>query len=232
MLTLLSFPGDDRHASFSPFCLKAMCLLGMSGQDWEPSFTTDPSKMPYGRLPVLKTAEALIPDSGRIQVWLEGRGAGFDDALSEGEKAHSHALVRMVEEGLRYGLVHDRWVRDECWKVTRDQFFGALPVPLRGTIAGTARKRIRRMLDMQGTGQFSEADRLDRMARDLEAIRETLGNTDYLFGPAPSAADAAVVPVLDMIRTLPCDTELRALVRDDERIGAYLDRASARLYPS
>jgi glutathione S-transferase len=88
------------------------------------------------------------------------------------------------------------------------------------------------MLDMQGTGQFSEADRLDRMARDLDAIRETLGNTDYLFGPAPSAADAAVVPVLDMIRTLPCETELRALVRDDERIGAYLDRASATLYPS
>lgn len=232
MLILLSFPGSDRHPSFSPFCLKAMCLLDMSGQDWEPSFTTDPSKMPYGRLPVLKTAEALIPDSGRIQIWLEEHGAAFDDALSAGEKAHSHALVRMVEDGLRYGLVHDRWLRDECWEVLRDHFFGALPVPLRGTIAGTARKRIRRMLEMQGTGQFSETDRLDRMARDLEAIRETLGNTDYLFGPAPSSADAAIVPVLDMIRTLPCETALRTLVYDDDRIGAYLDRASAALYPS
>lgn len=232
MLTLMTFPGTDRHPSFSPFCLKAMCLLDMSGQDWEPSFMTDPSKMPYARLPVLKTPETLIPDSGRIQVWLEERGAGFDDALSGGERAHSHALVRMVEDGLRYGLVHDRWLRDECWAVLRDQFFGALPLPLRGTIAGSARKRIRRMLEMQGTAQFSEADRLSRMARDLDAIRETLGNTDYLFGPMPSSADAAIVPVLDMIRTLPCETRLRALVRDDDRISSYLDRASAVLYPS
>lgn len=231
MLTLLTFPGDDRQPSFSPFCVKAMCLLEMAGREWAPTYLAQPSKMPYGRLPVLKTDTELIPDSGNIQAWLEDRGAGFDAGLSGEERAWSAALVRMVEEGLRYGLVHDRWLRDDCWEVVRGRFFGAVPTAIRPAIAGMVRRRIRRTLELQGTAQFNEADRLARMGRDLQAVRDTLGERDYLFGPAPGSADAAIVPVLDMIRDLPCQTGLREMVRGDTRLMAWLDRASAAMYP-
>ncbi len=231
MLTLLTFPGDDRQPSFSPFCVKAMCLLEMSGREWEPTYLAEPSKMPYGRLPVLKTDSELIPDSGNIQAWLVARGADFDAGLSAGERAWSAALVRMVEEGLRYGLVHDRWLRDDCWEAVRGRFFEAVPAAVRPIIAGTVRRRVRKTLKLQGTAQFSEADRLARLGRELQAVRDTLGEKDYLFGSAPGSSDAAIVPVLDMIRDLPCKTGLRDMVRGDARLMAWLDRARASMYP-
>ncbi len=33
-MKLITFPGDARIASNSPFCLKAMCLLEMAKVDW------------------------------------------------------------------------------------------------------------------------------------------------------------------------------------------------------
>ncbi|WP_397541705.1 Tom37 metaxin N-terminal-like domain-containing protein [Roseovarius salis] len=232
MLTLLTFPGHGRFPSLSPFCLKAMCLLEMSGQVWVPSYVSDPSKMPCGRLPVLRTSEALIPDSDAIQAWLQTRGAGFDAGLDRAETAHAHALVTMAEEGLRHGLAHDRWLRADCWPATRKAFFGALPAPVRGPVAAHARRQIRRMLELQGTALFSESARLGRMGRDLDAVRATLGEKPYLFGDGPGTADAAIVPVLDMIRDLPCETGLREMVRGDANLVAWIDRTAAAVYPS
>lgn len=231
MLILLTFPGDDVMPSFSPFCIKAMGLLRMSGQDWKPKYVGNPSKMPYGKMPVLKTEDGLVPDSGNIRAWLEEKGADFDAGLSPEQKAWSHALIRMAEESLRYGLVHDRWLRDDCWSVIRDQFFGAVPGLMRPVVSGLVRRKVRRTLDLQGMAQLSEADRLAWLGRDLDAIENTLADQAFLFGAAPTAADASVTPMLDMIRHLPSDTGLRRLVRDNAVICAYIDRARDALYP-
>ena len=232
MLTLLTFPGDSDQPSFSPFCLKAMCLLNMSGRDWSPKYLKDPSKMPHGRLPVLKTGDRLIPDSANIQYFLESEGAEFNEGLSDTNKAQSHAMIRMVEENLRCGMAHDRWLRDDCWQHVRQAFFSSVPAPFRGMVSGMIRKKVRQALMSQGIAQFSEPDRLDRLGRDLKAIETVLGDRPYLFGAQPTAADAAALPVLDMIRTLPCDTGLRRLVRERPALMAYIERARERLYPT
>lgn len=231
MLTLLTFPGDEDHPSFSPFCVKAMCLLRMSGRGWMPKYVSNPSSMPYGRLPVLKTSDRLVPDSDGIRAFLESEGAEFDAVLDPAQRAASHALIRMTEENLRCGLVHDRWLRDDCWAVIRASFFSEVPAPLRGIVAGMVRRRIRRAMTAQGMAQFSEEERLDRLGRDLTAIAGTLAGKPFLFGETPTAADAAVVPVIDMIRTLPCDSGLRRLVRENALLMAYIERGRAALYP-
>ena len=56
--------------------------------------------MPYGRLPVLKTPDQLIPDTHHIQAYLEDLDIGFNAGLIPAERAQSHALIRMVEENL------------------------------------------------------------------------------------------------------------------------------------
>lgn len=231
MLILLTFAGDDTMPSFSPFCVKAMGLLRMSGQAWQPKYVGNPSKMPYGKMPVLKTDDGLVPDSGNIRAWLEAQGADFDAGLSTGQKAWSHAMIRMAEQSLYYGLVHDRWLRDDCWAVVRERFFGAVPGLMRPVVSGLVRRKVRRTLTSQGMAQLSEEDRLAWLGRDLGAIEETLGDQAYLFGGAPTAADASVTPMLDMIRNLPCDTGLRRLVRDNAMLGAYVDHARMALYP-
>ena len=232
MLTLLTFPGNSDQPSFSPFCLKAMCLLHMSGQAWLPEYIDNPAKMPYGRLPVLRAGDRLIPDSSNIQAHLESMGADFNAGLSAVEKAHSHALIRMVEENLRCGVVCDRWLDDACWPHTRDMLFGTMPAVLRRIIPGKIRKHVRRSMVAQGIAQFSAKDRLDRLKRDIDAIEQTLGRKPFLFGDAPTAADAATLPVLDMIRTLPCDTGLRRLVAENPALISYIKRARALIYPA
>jgi glutathione S-transferase len=209
-----------------------MCLLHMSGQEWQPEYMGNPSKMPYGRLPVLRAGDRLIPDSSNIQAHLESMGADFNAGLSADEKARSHALIRMVEENLRCGAVYDRWLDDACWPHTRDMLFGAMPALLRRIIPGKIRKHVRRSMIAQGIAQFSAKDRLDRLGRDINAIEQTLDDKPFLFGKTPTAADAATVPVLDMIRTLPCDTGLRRLVTGNAKLTSYIERTRALIYPT
>ncbi|QGX99967.1 glutathione S-transferase family protein [Roseovarius faecimaris] len=232
MLTLLTFGPSFEMPSHSPFCVKAMALLHLSGQDWQPKYLSDPRKMPLGRLPVLKTAEGrLIPDSAHIQAYLEAEGAAFDAGLSAQDKARSHALIRMVEGHLAAGMAHDRWLRDECWPEVREAFFNRVPRMMRGPVSGMIRRKVRAAMMINGIAQFSEEERLARLAQDLETISTTLGTGPFLFGERPTAADAAIAPVLDMIRTLPCDTGLRRLVRGSPALMGYIKRARAALYP-
>lgn len=231
MLTLLTFPGSFAEPSHSPFCVKAMCLLEMAGQLWARKDMSNPARMPYSRLPVLKTEARLIADSSFIQSYLEAEGADFDVSLSETDKARSHMLIRTVEENLRLSLVHDRWLDDCCWDKVRDIFFAEVPRPLRGPISRSVRKKVRAALTSHGTAQFTPADRNVRVERDLDAITAQLGDKAFLFGDTPTAADAATAPVLSMINGLPCDTALRRTVRERAPLLAYVDRTRQAIYP-
>ena len=232
MLTLLTFPGSFGAPSHSPYCVKAMCLLQMLGLNWQPEYMHDPRKMPLSRLPVLKDGDQLIPDSAYIQMHLEAKGVDFNAGLSELEKAQAHALVQMTEAGLYNILVHDRWLVDASWEHTRAEFFKAIPWLIRGPLTRNLRKGIRSKMMAQGTAQFSESERVEHMKRDLVALSAQLGEFAFLFGDAPTAADAAIAPVLDMILNLPVETAARSLLRSWDGLPAYVVRVSAAIYPS
>lgn len=231
MLTLLTFPGGPDHPSHSPFCLKVMGLLQLANREWQPKFVTNPAKMPLSRLPVLKTNDRLIPDSYIIQTWLEGQGAEFYPGLDARARAQAHALIRMTEENLRLGLVHERWLKDTCWEIMRDQFFADVPALLRKPVSNMVRKKARAGLMAHGIAQFSETERRVRLKYDLDAIAMQLDGKAFLFGPVPTAADAAIVPVLDGLCSLPVDTGVRRMVRAMPDLMAYVDRGRAALYP-
>lgn len=231
MLTLLTFAATRTEPSMSPFCVKAMCLLDMAGETWERKDLFDPTKMPMAKLPVLKTKDRLIPDSAQIQAFLEARGAEFYPWLDAEQRGQAHALIRMVEEHLRPGLAYDRWLDGRCWPLMRKEIFGALPAPLRAFVPGRVRAQVARDLRAHGIARFSPADRLARLGADLAALTVQLGEKPYLMGPDPTAADAATVPVLSMIRDLPGDTELRRALRGNAALMAYADRGRATIYP-
>ncbi len=230
MLTLMTFPETADDFSASPFCNKAACLLNLSGLPWERENHVTPFKMPLRRLPVLRDNGTLIPDSSFIQSHLEALGADFHAGLSAAQKAQSHALIRLTEDSLRYGLVYDRWLDENCWPLVKEELFAAMPLPLQMIVPKMIRRKIRRMLFSHGLAQFSPQDRLRRMQADLNAIRDTLGDKPYLFGAHPTAADATVVPMLSMIRTLLADTALRQAVRSDAVLCAYIDRGRAAMF--
>jgi len=232
MLTLLTFHGSDHLPSHSPFGLKAMCLLQMSGQDWQAEYTGDLAAQPLGRLPVLRVGDRLIPDSHHIQEYLEAQGADFNPGLTAAQRALSHAVIRMVEDSLRIGLVHDRWLHPDVWPILRDQFFAEVPAPAREAVAGEVQAQVRAGLMGQGIAQFSEEDRLRRLAKDVMALETLLGDGPFLFGDTPTAADAVAGPVVDMIRDLPAETGLRRLITDRPALVAYADAVRAAIYPA
>lgn len=232
MLTLLTFFGSDRMPTQSPFGLKAMCLLQMSGQSWQVEYTGDLQAQPMGRLPVLRVGDRLIPDSHHIQDYLESLGADFNAGLNDRQRALSHALIRTVEDSLRLGLVHDRWLHADVWPILRDQFFAEVPAPAREAVAGEVQAQVRAGLMGQGIAQFTEEDRLRRLGKDVVALETALGDGPFLFGATPTAADAVAGPVIDMIRDLPAETGLRRMITERPALIAYADAVRASLYPT
>ena len=229
MLTLLTFPDHFGQPGSSPFVVKSICLLNMSGQPWQRKLA-DVRKMPKQKLPVLKVGERLIPDSENIRSYLEEQGAEFDPGLSDSDLAASRAFIRMAEEHLYFHQVADRWLRDDVWAVTRDVIFEAIPKPIRGIISGKIRKKLQAGLYTQGIARFTEAERAERAAKDLNAIKLQLGDKPYLFGNSPTAADASICPMLSGLVSIPLPTEVSNLVKNDAILTDYIARMRDALY--
>lgn len=230
MLTLITFPATFGEPSSSPFCVKAMILLQMSGQTWQREDIGSPMKMPHGKLPVLRNNGTLIPDSEFIQTWLTTQGADFFGDATATQRATGHAVIRMVEENLRLALVHDRWLDDRNWPQVWPVFFAGVPRPIRGVIARKARKSVRIGLHSNGFARLSNAERLEKANADLDALGHILGDQDFVLGAAPTAVDAAVLPMLSMIDRLPVATELTHLLRSKDWAQPYLQRGRDQLY--
>ncbi len=203
----------------------------MVGVDWVAECTGNPNDGPLGRLPALRTLDAIIPESGFIQSYLESEGAEFYPGLSTSQRAHAHALTRMIEEHLRLGVVHDRWLVDACWEQMKPIAFASIPAPIRPFIANMARRQVRAGLKGQGLARMSEAQRLQCFQPDLECLTDHLWDTPYLLGDAPTAPDTIAVPVLSMLAGLPAHTALREAVRKNSTMMAYVERGRETLYP-
>ena len=230
MLTLISFPASFGEPSHSPFCVKAMVLLQMSGQSWEREDISNPSSMPHGKLPVMRVNDSLIPDSEFIQDWLTQKGANFYPNCTDEQKAIGHSLARMVEEGLRLALVHDRWLDEQCWPDIWPTFFAEVPRPIRKLIAGKARKSVKAGLMSHGLTRMSPEQRLQKAGNDLDALGQIIGANDFILGDAPTGVDASVLPVLSMIDRMPVETALTQLLRRQDWVDGYLQRGRAALY--
>ncbi|GAA6161769.1 glutathione S-transferase family protein [Ruegeria sp. HU-ET01832] len=224
MLTLLTFPAAFGQFSASPFCVKTAYMLQLSGQSWQRSDMLNPSKMPYQKLPVLRTSQRLVADSDLIRDWLETQGANFDADLSDIQKAQSRALIRMAEEHIYNHVVLDRWGNDEVWPILRDMFFTEVPALIRRPVTHAIRKSVMKRMDGAGVSRFSDTERTDRLERDLEAISAFLWQSPFLFGESPTAADMSVGPVLAAMRATPKETQLTRRIKTDTLLNSYLDR--------
>lgn len=233
MLFLHVYSPAFAEPSASPFAVKAMCLLQMSGAEWRPKFSTDPRKAPKAKFPVLEDGDRLIPDSSQIAAYLEDKlKFDFNEGLSDADRAIGHAFQRMAEEHLYFALVQDRWARDDVWAILKEKYFGFLPWPLRAFVPGMVRKSALKSLEGQGMGRHSKEEAAQRAAMDIRAIHVQLGTQAFLFGDRPTLADVSVAPMLGAIADGPIDTPLKQLVTGKSDLMAYLARARGAMYPA
>jgi glutathione S-transferase len=230
MITLLTFAPMFGEAAASPFCVKAIWLLTMSGQDWQREDLFDPRKMPKGKLPAIRLADgSLIHDSDNIRTHLESLGTDFDAGLSDMERATSRALIRMAEEHMYFHIVLDRWGDDAVWPVIREAYFNSIPKLLRGIVTNKLRRDCLKGMDHYGLGRLTPSERIDRIEPDLKAITTRLWHGPFLFGETPTAADASVAAMLSNMRATPGKTMLKTRVAEDEILCRYIDRMQAAM---
>jgi len=232
MMTLYTFAPSFGQISASPFSVKAIWMMQLSGQPWQREILADPRKMPKGKLPVLRDGDRMIADSDAIRAYLEGKGAAFDEGLSDLDRANARAFIRMAEEHMYFHQVMDRWGHEDVWPIIRDTYFDMIPKPIRGIVTGRLRKQLMRGLDAQGLGRFTESERLERLEADLQAIAARLWQTKFLFADVPTSADLSVAAVLGGMRASPAPTLLSQRIATDAVLCDYIDRCEAALNPA
>lgn len=229
MLTLVTFPPAFGQPSASPFCVKALYLLNLSGLQWQRQDTPDPRNWPKGKLPALWVDDEIIGDSDNIRAWLEEHGAQFDSGLSDLDRATSRAFIRIAEEHMYFHLVLDRWADKAIWPLVRDTYFRDIPRVFRHLITRGLRRMLLRAMDAQGLGRLTAGERLDRIEPDFCAITDRLWRGPFLFGPHPTAADASVAAILGAIAATPGGTALSRRVQHDPILMEYMRRVDAAL---
>ena len=229
MITLVTFPPSFGELSASSFSTKAIYLMNLSGVEWQRQNESDPRKWPKGKLPAMVVNGRTIGDSNGIRAYLESTGVNLEPALSEDDKATAHSFVRMAEEHMYFHVVMDRWGNDEVWPIVRDEYFKAIPKLLRLIVTRGLRKKLMIGMHAQGLGRWTPEERMQRIEPDLQAIAQRLSSRKFLFGDAPTAADASVAPLLGAMRATPLQTLLRRRIEGDAVLCSYADRVAAAL---
>ena len=232
MLKIQAYAPVFGEPSGSPFCVKAMCLLELSGQDWSYVRTDDPRKAPKGKLPVLEMNAQLVADSDDIRDYLERTyDIDFDNGLSAHERAISRSVIRMVEEHIYFALSCDRWLHDGNWQHVKKAYFAKMPPIVGGLITNAIRKQVINANRGQGMGRHSPKERFLRVKKDIDALEELLGDQSFLFGDFTTAADVSVVTMLNACAAAPVPTELSQYINQNNKLCAYLKRGREAFYP-
>jgi glutathione S-transferase len=231
MITLYSFGPYFGLPDASPFVLKAMTLLEIAGLDFVEDHAGY-SRAPMGKLPYIDDDGAIVADSTFIRFHIERKyGFDFSAGLSSAQRAQAWAIEKMLEEHYYFVLVHARWIDDANFERGVSQFFGGVPAPLRWLVKTIVRRKIAGSLRAQGMGRHSAADIAELGRRDIEALAVLLGDKPYLFGDAPSGADATAFAFV--AETLVSETEgpLRAAALAESNLVAYRDRLLTAYFP-
>ena len=194
MLKLIVFPPAMGLISPSPFSMKAIALMQMSGLEYE-FVPGDPRKAPKNKLPVLIEGIRTIPDSSHIQLYLEqDKQVDFDGELNAEQKAVALAFRALCEDHLYWVGVYDRWIMNADH--VREEFFGDIPAPMRKIVFNKVQKDIRRNLYGQGMGRHSSDEIYAFGAADIQAITGYLEDKPFFFGDRPTSVDAIIFAFL------------------------------------
>lgn len=232
MIKLYSFGPYFGLPDASPFVLKAMTLLKFAGLRYVEDHSGY-SRAPKGKLPYIDDDGTIVADSTFIRFHLEKKyGVDFDAGLSPEQRAAGWAIEKMLEEHYYWLLVQARWIDDGNFERGPAQFFSGAPALIRPLVKALIRKKVARSLIAQGLGRHSEDELAELGRRDIDALSVLLGDKPYLFGEAPSAADATAFALVAETLVSELISPLRDAVAGKPNLVAYRDRLLAAYFPS
>lgn len=214
----------------SPFCIKGIILMEMSGLPYR-RVQGNLRKAPKGKFPVLHDDGAVIPDTSFIRLHLELKhGVDFDKGLSAEQRGVAWAVEKMLEDHLYWLVVHERWANPTNFDRGPRRFFDAVPAPLRPLVIAMVKRQVRRNLHGHGIGRHSDAERLALAQRALASLAGLLGGKPYLTGPDPCGGDAALGAFMISGLCEIFDSPIRAALAEHPNLVAYAQRMRERYF--
>jgi glutathione S-transferase len=175
--------------------------------------------------------DLLVQDSNFIRAHCERKsGKSLHDGLSDEQRAASWAFERMAEDHINSVMAMERWLKDDNFFEGPILFFSDVPLAARDAVVKEVRDGMAQSFYTRGLSRHSEEERMHLVALDIEAIAIQLGSKAYLFGDAPSAADASVSAALISAGTEYFETPLTNLVRGHGNLVDYMNRMQDRFF--
>lgn len=231
MLKLNTFGPYFGMPDASPFCIKGLMLMKMSGLAHE-VVKMNFRKAPKGKAPYLVDGDQIIADTHFITLHLETKyGVDFSGGYQKQELAKAWAVARMLEEHLYFVLMHNRWVDDENFWKGPAKYFEEVPAPLRPFITRMIRKNIRKTLHLQGIGRHTESEIHELAKGDVDAVETLIGNKPYFLGQKSSKVDASVFGFLWSCSTSYFNGPLGEYIRGKPVLMAYITRMAEQYFP-
>ncbi len=231
--TLWTYPPALGEPHASPFCYKMEAFLRLRGLPYTRRVPSGPPPSSTGKLPALQLEDgSWIVDSEEI-LRHYGLEHGFDpyEGIAEALRPTALLLRRTLEEHLYWGVVHDRWAREDVWPIYREAFFSRAPTLVRWFAPALARRAALAGLKGHGLGRLPEDQRRRDLADDVIALDAILGDSDWLLSSQPTPLDAMLAALVRGVRACPRETPLRSMIMAHPRLIAHADRLHAAAWP-
>lgn len=212
----------------SPACMKLETWLRMAKVPYEKA-GFDLAQAPKRKIPYIEEDGQLLGDSGFIIEHLQRKhGIDLDAALTPLEKAHAHALRRMLEEHFYWVVVYLRWVPEQSWARLRQAYVDQLPpvltVEQRLAALDTLRPSTLAALEAQGMGRHT-LDEVTHLGRaDLTCVRDFLGAKPFMMGEHATNLDATAFALVANCLWNDIENPLRTWAQQQDTLVAYCAR--------
>lgn len=231
MITVYTFGPAFGQADPSPFVVKTLTLMKMSGLEYDVE-PADVRKAPKAKLPYINDNGQRIADSSFIKMHLEqAHGVDFSAGYSQTDLAIGWATEKMLEDHLYWIVLDARWMDDENFNKGPRIFFDSIPAPLRAFVVWMVRKQMRRNLWGHGLGRHTLEERQKLAEHDFSAVSAILGDKPYLLGDKPCGYDATCYAFVSSALTPLFDHPTISPVRQYPNLAAYCERMHAEYFP-
>jgi glutathione S-transferase len=215
----------------SPFCMKLETWLRMTGIAHVMRTIEGPPKSPSGKVPYVEHPDgSLTCDSSVIiEKLTHERGVTLDDFMNDAQRAQALLIQRLFEDDLYFVILHDRWVDDAGWAITRKGYFERSAWVMRTLFVPILRRQVVAAARGQGISRFSAKERQRRIIDDVRTIASLLSDQAFFLGQ-PSSVDAIAYAFLANGLSAPIPGVLQDELRSNARLVAYCERMRAAYF--
>jgi glutathione S-transferase len=234
MITLFSYPDLFGVEDNNPYGLKIFAFLKLCALPFEHRHILDPKAAPRAQLPYVFDDGEAIGDSDAIVAHLKRKyDLPIDNALTNTQQ-NLDLLIRRALDDLYWVMSYSRWRDPRYWPAFRDALLKTHPDVTEASLEAAQQYNFERYR-YQGIGRFEPDEVYARGIADLRVLSNLIGESGFLFGPAPASIDAGVYGFIANIYFYEIDTPLKRfvlsqpnLVRHCLAVRAAMDKAVKR----